>query len=142
MLKSLHHVPLARMDRALAEIARVLRPGGHLYASEPVFAGELNGIMRLFHDEQAVREAALAAIDRAAAGGPLEPVARVPFLAPVAFRDFADFERRMMRVTHSELRLPEATVARVRERFERHLGPQGARFDRPMRADLLRRRAP
>ena len=33
MLKSLHHVPRPLMARALAEAARVLRPGGHLYVS-------------------------------------------------------------------------------------------------------------
>lgn len=31
MLKSLHHVPLAAMDTAVAEVARVLRPGAFLY---------------------------------------------------------------------------------------------------------------
>jgi SAM-dependent methyltransferase len=142
MLKSLHHVPVAQLDRALDEVARVLRPGGWFYASEPVFEGDFNEVMRIFHDEEAVRAAALEAIARAKDRGPLEPVATVRFLAPIAFRDFADFEARMMKVTHTALALPEGTVARVRERFERHLGPQGARFDRPMRVDLLRKAAP
>ena len=44
MLKSLHHVPLAAMDTALAEVARVLRPGGVFYISEPVYVGAMNDI--------------------------------------------------------------------------------------------------
>ena len=39
MLKSLHHVPMPLLAQALREVARVLRPGGHLYVSEPVYAG-------------------------------------------------------------------------------------------------------
>ena len=69
MLKSLHHVPMALMDQALAEIARVLRPGGWLYVSEPVYAGALNELIRLFNDEAEVRAAAQAALDRAVASG-------------------------------------------------------------------------
>jgi SAM-dependent methyltransferase len=71
MLKSLHHVPVAHMDTALSEIARVLKPGGLAWISEPVFAGELNEIMRLFHDEKIVREAAFAAVCRAVEDGRL-----------------------------------------------------------------------
>jgi len=141
MLKSLHHVPVERMDRALAEIARVLVPGGLLYVSEPVFAGALNEVVRLFHDEEAVRAAALAALRRAAAAGVLEPVRELHFDAPVAFRDFEDFLDRMVRVTHSDIVLEGARLAEVRRRFEPHLGPEGARFLRPMRASLLRRPA-
>lgn len=37
MLKALHHVPMPRLDRAFAEIRRVLVPGGHRYVSEPVY---------------------------------------------------------------------------------------------------------
>ena len=39
MLKSLHHVPVDAMDQALDEVARVVRPGGFLYVSEPVYGG-------------------------------------------------------------------------------------------------------
>ncbi|MBN8764513.1 MAG: class I SAM-dependent methyltransferase, partial [Thiobacillus sp.] len=61
MFKSLHHVPLERMDDVFSEIRRVLKPGGMAYISEPVYAGDFNEIIRLFHDERMVREAAFAA---------------------------------------------------------------------------------
>ena len=35
MLKSLHHIPQALMKQALDDIARVLKPGGLLYVSDP-----------------------------------------------------------------------------------------------------------
>jgi SAM-dependent methyltransferase len=141
MFKSLHHVPVERMDAALAEIGRVLAPGGLAYISEPVFAGPFNEIMRLFHDEGAVREAAIAAMRRAVQGGVLEQVEERHFDTPIAFRDFDDFFERMVKVTHMELRLEGHALAEVRRRFESHAGPGGARFVRPMRVNLLRRPA-
>lgn len=140
MLKSLHHVPLAAMDAALAEARRVLRPSGCLYVSEPVFAGPLNHIVRLFNDEGAVRAAAQAALDRALAGGGWQAVHEERFVTAVHFRDFADFERRMVDVSFAERHLDDALRAEVRARFEPHLGAEGAAFVRPMHARLLRRR--
>jgi SAM-dependent methyltransferase len=139
MLKSLHHVAVDRMDAALAEVRRVLRTDALLYVSEPVFGGDLNQIIRLFHDEQAVRAAAQAALQRALAGGGWARVAEFGFDAPVAYRDFADFEQRMIGVTFAEHRLDEATRAAVRQGFSAHLGHDGARFLRPMQVQLLRR---
>jgi len=141
MLKSLHHVPQDRMAQALAEAARVLRPGGHLYVSEPVYAGPLNEVMRLFHDEGVVRAAAQAALDTALHTGTWDAAAERHFAAPVRFRDFADFEQRMMRTTFADHAIDGPLLARVQAAFEPHMGPGGARFERPMHVRLLRRRA-
>ncbi|MBS0392956.1 MAG: class I SAM-dependent methyltransferase [Proteobacteria bacterium] len=141
MLKSLHHVPVADMDSALAEVARVLRPGGCLYVSEPVFAGPLNEITRLYNDEGTVRAAAQAAVDRAlaAAGSPWLEVAQRRFEMPVEFSDFADFERRMMRPSFADHHIDDALQARVAAAFAPHCTGEGARFVRPMHVRLLRR---
>ena len=140
MLKSLHHVPVDAMDAALAETRRVLRPHGGLAVSEPVYTGALNDVVRLFNDEGAVRAAAQAALDRALAGGGWDAVLERRYDVPVRFRDFADFELRMVDVTFADRRLDEATRAAVRARFETHLGADGAAFTRPMHLRLLRRR--
>jgi SAM-dependent methyltransferase len=139
MLKSLHHVPLDLLAQALAEVHRVLRPQGLLYVSEPVFAGEFNEVVRLFHDEEKVRAAALRAVQAAVASGAWTQLSELHFETPVRFEDFADFERRMIGVTFADHRLSAATLAAVRERFERHMTPDGAHFMRPMRVNLLRR---
>lgn len=140
MLKSLHHVPLDLLDQALAEVHRVLRPQGLLYVSEPVFAGALNEVMRLFHDEEVVRAAALAAVQRAVASGAWEQVNEVFFETPVHYRDFAEFEQRMIGVTFVTHKLDATTLAAVRARFEPHMTADGAHFVRPMRVNLLRKR--
>ena len=141
MLKSLHHVPPASMAQALGEVARVLRPGAHLYVSEPVFDGPLNAVVRLFNDEGAARAAAQAALDTALRSAAWEPAAERRFLMPVHFADFADFEQRMMRPTFADHRIDEAMLAAVRVAFQPHAGPGGAHFTRPMHARLLRRRS-
>lgn len=140
MLKSLHHVPLPLLDQALAEVARVLRPQGYLYVSEPVYDGALNEVIRLFNDEGVVRAAAQAAVDAALRTGTWEQVAQDDFEMPVHFRDFADFEQRMMRPTFADHRIDEAKLAAVRAVYQPHQGPDGADFTRPMRVRVLRKR--
>ncbi len=139
MQKSLHHVPQDLQMQALAEAARVLRPGGHLYVSEPVYAGPLNDVVRLFNDEGRVRAAAQAAIDAALRTGTWVQQAERRFELPVHFADFADFEQRMMRPTYADHRIDDAKRAAVRAAFAPHQRPEGAHFNRPMHARLLRR---
>jgi SAM-dependent methyltransferase len=137
MLKSLHHVPLADMDQALAEIARVLKPGGLAWISEPVFAGEMNAVMRLFHDEEIVRQAAFAAVCKAVAAGSLGLKRQFFFNTRSHFDDFAAFEARMIHVTHTQHALSPTLLAQVEAQFMAHMTPGGATFFNPQRVDLL-----
>jgi len=139
MFKSLHHVPHDQMDVAMREIHRVLRPGGMAYISEPIFAGAFNEILRLFHDESQVREAAFRAVKKAVDEGLFELVGQTFFNAPGQFESFADFEERILKATHTRHNLSDEVYARVKQRFEQHLGADGACFLQPVRVDLLRR---
>jgi len=139
MLKSLHHVPIALLDTALNEAWRVLRPNGLLYVSEPVFAGALNEINRLFNDEEYVRAQAQNALDRALASGRWTTHAEVRFNIPVHFKDVDDYMRRMLDVTFAERSFEEAMRAQIRERFAPHMTASGANFARPMYVRVLRK---
>jgi len=139
LLKSLHHVPLGKMDAAMQEIARVLRPGGLAYISEPVYRGDFNDILRLFNDERVVRQAAFDAVRGAVERGALELLEQVFFHAATRFADFAEFEARILQATHTNHPLGEPLYRQVKAKFEAHLGPDGALFQNPQRVDLLRR---
>jgi ubiquinone/menaquinone biosynthesis C-methylase UbiE len=141
MFKSLHHVPLELMDRALAEIRRVLKPGGHAYISEPVFAGEFNEILRLFHNEEKVRRAAFDTLRSAVDAGMLGLVQELFFNSLMHFDDFADFEAKILKVTHTNHQLSDDLYAQVKRKFASHMGPDGANFRMPIRVDLLRKDA-
>lgn len=137
LFKSLHHVPPDLLDQAFSEMWRVLAPGGLVYISEPVFGGDYNEILRLFHDEQHVREAAFAATRAAVESGQFELVSQTFFLAPVRYRSFAEFEEKVIGVTHTVHQLSAELHRQVREKFEAYLGERGAEFEAPFRVDLL-----
>ena len=63
-------------------------------------------------------------------------------MAPVAFRDFAEFEQKTIRATHTHHDLSDELLARVRAQFERHMTPAGAKFIRPMSAQFERHMTP
>lgn len=141
MFKSLHHVPMPLMDQALDEIARVLKPGGVAWISEPVYAGELNEVFKLFHDEKVVREAAFAAICKAIERGLLVCERQLFFNTRSYFENFERFDQRMIQVTHTRHQLAPELYARVKAKFESYLGPEGATFLNPQRVDVLRKPA-
>lgn len=140
MLKSLHHVPVDDMDPAFLEIARVLRPGGLAYISEPVYAGDFNDILRLFNDEKIVREAAFAATQRVVESGRLALQCEVHFHSTTRFEGFEEFERRIIGATHSQFDIDDELHEMVKQRFLPHIDSDGiAEFLTPLRADLLRK---
>lgn len=141
MLKSLHHVPLDSMDRALAEVARVLRPGGHLYVSEPIYGGALNALVKLYNDEGVVRPAAQAALDRALqAGVHWEAAGERRFAQTVHFASFDDFAQRMMYPSFADHRIDDGLLSQARAAYAPHQGADGAAFVRPLHVRVLRRK--
>ena len=137
MFKSLHHVPTELMDDALSEIRRVLKPGGLAYISEPVYAGDFNEILRLFHDEKAVRDAAFAAELKAVSTQTLSLLKQTFFLQPMHFADFSQYEDRILKVTHTDHKLSPELIDTVRTKFNQHMTAEGATFRMPIRVDLF-----
>ena len=139
MFKSLHHVPQQYMKAAMHEIRRVLKPDGYAYISEPIFAGDFNDILRLFHDEQKVREAAFGTLKQAVTDGLFRLVEETFFNSPLRFENFTEFENNTINATHTRHSLDKALYSLVKQRFEQHVGDDGAHFLMPMRVDLLQR---
>ncbi len=142
MLKSLHHVPVDLMKTALAEISRVLKPGGLAYISEPVYRGEFNEILSLFNDEKIVRIAAFKAIKDAVASGMLESADEYFFESPGHFVDWDEFEQRIINVTHTDHAIDVDLYAKIKSAFMQHMETDGAHFMRPSSVDLLRKPLP
>lgn len=139
MFKSLHHVPVEHMDQAFTEIARVLKPGGYAYISEPVFEGSFNEIMRLFHDEEYVREQAFNAIQRSISHGLFSLVEEYFFKNTIRFDSFEQYEAGILNVTHTDHQLTPEIYEQVKTKFLRFETPEGFVFEVPNRVDLLQR---
>jgi ubiquinone/menaquinone biosynthesis C-methylase UbiE len=138
-IQSLHHVPVELMDRALVELARVLRPGGAAFVQEPLPEGPLFEVLQPVDDETAVRRAAQAALGRLPDGLRIERTET--FDQQVAHRSFEALCDRV--VTNDAARAERLPAAReeMRARFERLAVAQDGGFAlrQPTKVDLLRR---
>lgn len=139
---SLHHIPAAVMGRALAEAARVLVPGGVVYACEPVAEGDFYALCRKVDDEAEVRAQALAALHGAADAGLVVEREEVT-LHPVRLPDYATFRERLVSSNAEREAIFARLDATLRQDWER-LGGRDAdgahTFTQPSRMTLLRRR--
>jgi SAM-dependent methyltransferase len=138
-MNSLHHVPGDLLDAALAEAARVLRPGGLAYVQEPLPEGAYFELLRPIDDETDVRAAAHAAIGRAAGHG-LEHEREIRFDTDVVHAGFDGFRDRVVLADAGRAAAFAGMEDELRERFARAAErvADGYRFVQPMRADLLR----
>ncbi len=139
MFRSLHHVPRHLMAQSLAEIHRVLVPGGHAYFCEPVYWGDLGEVLRLIHDETEVRQAAFETLAGAVESGLFELEAEVFFQTATTYASWEIFEERFLKVTHTELAIDAARHEGIRAAFMAHMTPNGAHFLKAHRVDLLRK---
>ena len=84
---SLHHVAQDLYPQVFAEVFRVLKPDGFLYVIEPTGC-PLNDVMRLFHDEEAERDAAQSALQKFA----VPAFRRTEIVDYHSLRQFASYE--------------------------------------------------
>lgn len=139
MFKSLHHVPNAHLPAAMKEIARVLRPGGLAWFSEPVFDGAFNEVLRLFHDESQVREAAFNTLRQAVDQGMMALVSEDFFDTALTLESFEQFDRNVIQVTHTDHKVGPELYQQIRAAFEAHRTDRGYTFTVPNRVDVLQK---
>ena len=137
---SLHHVPVADQDLALAEAARVLAPGGEVFICEPLAEGSYFAVVRLVNDETEVRARALAAIRGAGRWG-LTETREIFHTQVTVVPDFEEFRRRQIAVDPARAAIVAECHAELRAAFERHgqHGAAGWSFEQRMRINLLRK---
>ena len=96
-MRSLHHVPIPELMRALAEARRVLRCGGIAYVAEPLAEGDYFALVSLVEDEDEVRAAAQRALSEACAAG-LRRETTVEYDVDVRIADIPTLRRRIVSV--------------------------------------------
>lgn len=140
ILNSLHHVPGAKLAAALAEMARVARPGAPIVVVEPLAQGTFFDAMRPLEDETAIRAAAQKAIAAACAErGPLRLVDVAEFERVEPFRGVEQFLERLVAVDPARAAAVDAARAEVEARFAAlaERGPAGAVLRQPLRMHRL-----
>jgi SAM-dependent methyltransferase len=139
---ALHHVPAEGMSAALAEAARVLRPGGLLYAMEPLARGRYFELARPVEDETLVRAKAYDALREAAAGPWFEQVRELCYEAPFKYASFEAFRAGLLAVDESRQTRVEALEETLRAGFASAAEQRDDAFwfTQPSRLTLLRRR--
>jgi|SRR5579859_973655 len=140
---SLHHVPVAALDGALAEAARVLVDDGILFVLEPIAAGPYFELTRLVEDETFVRARAYEALAGAAAHG-LAATHEETYRNPLAFKDFSTFEARMIAVDPARSAIVAEHRSSLEAAFERsaEATADGFLFYQPTRINLFRKQRP
>ena len=140
-MRSLHHVPVADLDGALAQARRVIRPGGAVYVAEPLAEGDFFELTRLVEDEVEVRAAAQAALAEASRAG-LHRATTVDYDVRLSIAGLPALRARVLAADPLRADRFDERSAELACAFER-LGEPGERagerrFLQPMRADVLR----
>ncbi|XPV70371.1 MAG: class I SAM-dependent methyltransferase [Halarcobacter sp.] len=138
MFKSFHHIPEENMTKALAEIKRVLKPNGLAYISEPLYQGEQNALISIFHEEKHEREVAFEHIKKAVDNEMFKLFKEVFFQTPITYENFDDFKTKQMDVTHLDNVYSKQLVQKVKEKYESYSKGKHT-FLKPFRVDILQK---
>jgi ubiquinone/menaquinone biosynthesis C-methylase UbiE len=138
---SLHHVPEGNQDKAIAETARVLAPGGLLCIVEPEARGSCYELFQPVDDESAVYATTYNLLLAIASGVEFQQIHEERFLDGFIYRDFEQFLDDAVVVDARRAVVVAELEDRLRELFE-DLGEPvegGRRYDMVHRLNLLRR---
>jgi SAM-dependent methyltransferase len=124
---SLHHVPAPHMVQALAEAARVLRPGGSLYVVEPIATGAGHEVIKLIDDESHVRAQAQAALDDAHTVG-LEQLLELRYVSRMLLDDAQQLADRVVGVDPRRADRMARLRTQFVERFNTLATPMDGKF--------------
>ncbi|MGE0881251.1 MAG: class I SAM-dependent methyltransferase [Acidimicrobiia bacterium] len=141
MANSLHHVPADAMDTALAEACRVLRPGGILYASEPIAQGSGHELVAIIDDETEVRALAQDALDRSTGRG-FDLLSDTAYAGSTVIASAESYGQRIVGIDPRRAQRWAEARSEFAAAYER-LGvavDDGRRFEMRTRARVLRKR--
>ncbi len=141
---ALHHVPVELQAAALAEILRVLRPGGRLLVIEPLAEGPSFAVMQPVEDETDVRAAAQRALECAAeTTAHWRLVCREEYTASVRYESFAAFRDGLVAVDPARAARVGELEAQLRRGFiaAAEADENGYRLEQPFRLHVMDRAA-
>lgn len=139
MFKSFHHIPSNLMQKALAEIKRVLKPNGLLYISEPLFQGKQNELIAIFHNEKEVRKEAFSNIQKAVNEEKFKLFQEIFFNTEIVYESFEDFKEKHLNLSHNKNTMNKEIHKELEEKYLEYSKNGKAEFLKPFRVDILQK---
>lgn len=140
MFKSFHHIPKELMTTALEEVNRVLKPGGLAYISEPLFQGQQNELIAMFHDEEQVRIEAFEAIKDFVEQDKIKLFKEMFFYQESSYKNFADFKNKHMNLSYNDDNISKTLEGEIKEKYLSFSNKdESAYFLKPFRVDILQK---
>jgi SAM-dependent methyltransferase len=119
-VNALHHVPPPLMQQAIAEAARVLRPGGSFVIIEPSVTGSFFEALRPIEDETEIRLLAQRALDEVVASGKWNTLRSFTYPREERFATVDDFVARAVAVDPGRKAIAQANRPEVLKAFTRN----------------------
>jgi len=140
MFKSFHHIPKELMIKALEEIERVLKAGGLAYISEPLFQGQQNELIAMFHDEEQVRIDAFEAIKSFVEQDKIKLFKEMFFYQESSYKNYEDFKNKQMNLSYNDDNISKTLEEKIKEKYLSFANKdESAHFLKPFRVDILQK---